>query len=144
MNKRFTLKTSLLVSICIVVCAGCTSDPPESAPKKTVSYVGEFETFRTDLFEKRVDTVELLMTGEKYLLFHDTHRTRICDSEGDIFAFGRPSVNIASAAHRGTNCDTLRLPFGLFSATYRGDSVYLERDADTGSLNITYKFRLTK
>jgi hypothetical protein len=120
----------------------CSSKKVEPEPDPPVTYSGEFETYRPSLFQYRIDTVYLTLVGQSYVLFHTTNQTKICESAGDYSLTGG-GLNFITAQHGGSNCDSLRIPKGVFSVSQMGDSLFLERHADSASLDIIYWFRLS-
>ncbi len=142
MSKRIVLMAgvSLLVSFFFL---RCTEDEIVGQAE-TELYSGDLEIFRPGRFEYRTDTVSLIIRSNTYDLTHVTHQTNICDSKGSASGYGTPTLYLSSPVFTGSNCDSLRIPKGAFSATFRGDSLYLERHADSASLDVIYRFRLVK
>lgn len=142
MNPLFHKVIASFFIICgIFLLTACPSEKITVSPEPPVSYTGEFETFRPSLLQHRIDTVTLIIQGEKYDLTHNTNQTNICESAGDVFL--SVGVNFVPLIHFGTNCDSLRIPKGVFTLSQHGDSLFLERSADSATLDITYQFRLS-
>lgn len=142
MSPLFHRVLASLIIVCgIFLLITCSPEKITVSPDLPVSYTGEFETFRPSLLQHRIDTVTLIIQGEKYDLTHNTNQTNICESAGDIFL--SVGVNFVPLIHFGTNCDSLRIPQGIFTSSQHGDSLFLERRGDSAALDIIYQFRLS-
>ena len=63
-----------------------------------------------------------------------------CYCEGTLIDFGTAKVSFAPTTIIRENCDTLRIPRGLFEADFRthGDTVYIEKHVTGGSSSSSY------
>jgi len=89
------------------------------------SYSGELTVSRVELVYTRTDTVTLVVDGSSYQLFHLTRASKLCNSHGTQSGFGTNSLRLTPVSNGATSCDNLRVPAGIFSAVFSGESLTL-------------------
>jgi len=131
-----------LMILLLLVAAGCSDD--ESVSSKTETYSGTYSVQYPATMYEKTDSVVLRITGASYEVDHyrvqPNAEQYFCSSEGAVTGFGTNATTFSPTAWSGSNCDTLRLPSGLYEADWRthGDTVWLDRNSN----DTLFQFRL--
>jgi hypothetical protein len=149
--QKFVMKIKYL-SVILVLLAWMGCEREENAPPtKTEVFSGKFIAYDVVYYrDTLVDSVVLTVQDGLYYLDHITHMTNRCSSGGEISAFGKPVLYLDTTyVFWDGNCDSLRIPWGQFKATYKGDSLILgpktiEFLINGNSEQWLYTFRLIK
>ncbi|MFQ6008032.1 MAG: hypothetical protein ACE5K8_03685 [Candidatus Zixiibacteriota bacterium] len=121
------MKTKYLCAILLLLAwTGCEEDE-NAPPTQTEVFSGKFFAYNVWVSgDTLVDSVVLTVEDGLYYLDHITHMTNRCSSGGEISAFGKPVLILDTTyVLWNGNCDSLRIPWGQFKATYKGDSLIL-------------------
>ena len=110
------------------------------------------ESFRGELYVDKgldsvggetTDTIEFILDDPYYTLFFITRNARMCDSEGKVTDFGKPSVKLSPTHIFSGGCDSIRIPHGIFDAVFYGDTAAVLTRTDY-ERSIKYEMRLSK
>ena len=124
------MSTSKIVLNFLVVVAimtalnGCSNRDDQSNVNETLYGRYLVREMTNVIGPEKNDSVMVVVEGSSYRISHFDSPV-VCPSYGSIEGFGGSAVTLTPIAFEGSQCDSLRIPHGVFSAEYPGDSIIL-------------------
>lgn len=132
----------LVASVALVVILSCQK---EVEPTKVEVWNGSLKIYTGigTYLDSTIDTVSLTIDNGFYELRHSVNDSRLCNTNGRITNFGKPETRLTPSSIIWTgNCDSLRVPSGLFRAVFSGNNLTLTKDTSSENPTWSYYFDL--
>ncbi|MEA1980815.1 MAG: hypothetical protein U9N54_07565 [candidate division Zixibacteria bacterium] len=132
-------KFIIAIFVIIMLIAGCsdTNNPTDSNTVVDLAdqYIGRMvftKSYAPPIYDYRIsytDSVVLIITDNTYILNVNGNQTKLCSSTGTIEANTQTGfITLTLKASMGENCDSKRLPNGVFEAEFSDSSLEFKGD----------------
>lgn len=114
---------------CVLAGMACSKDPVTTIEPEVFSGMMVLDPlFESNpyIYDDDSTGVMLIVEGSFYeVILDDPTDLMLCSSQGTIQGFGSNRVTLSPTEVIGADCDSVHIPKGVFSATFRGDSLYI-------------------
>jgi|GEM_PF-1798046 len=130
--RALSVFSTAIMAVTAFLMIGCSSSQNSSQPV-VEEYKGTYMVRDTTevISKAKIDSVTFTIRDYKVYSFnfYDAVNVDFCDCEGSALNFGTNKITFDPTVITSSNCDSLRIPRGVFDADFvtHGDTVYMEK-----------------
>ncbi len=120
----------------LLLAGSCHNNGTGSQPV-TENFRGTYSVKQTSVVGEKKDSLLLAVTDNAKFSFHfyptsSNDVTEYCDCEGSVYDWGSNRITFNPTQIFGGNCDSKRVPSGLFNADFvsHGDTIIFSRSSN--------------